>query len=95
MQRSCYGAHSKEHFFVVTVILLTFLQKQLQDNIPDEKLWDSSNYLVGCVFETLRKMFSNAREIQVQPCLCVPSTYLVQIMQDKTHFKNLHHVVSK
>lgn len=41
------------------------IQRQLEGNIPDDQLWDSSSYLVESVFQTLRKMFTNAREIQV------------------------------
>ena len=41
------------------------MQRQLEGNIPDDQLWDSSSYLVESVFQTLRKMFTNAREIQV------------------------------
>ena len=41
------------------------LQKQLQGNIADEDLWESSKYLVDGVFAALQEMFSNARKIQV------------------------------
>ena len=44
------------------------MQRQLEGNIPDDQLWDSSSYLVESVFQTLRKMFTNAREIQVMMC---------------------------
>ena len=40
-------------------------QKQLKGNIPPEKLFACSNYLIGLVFKSLREMFSNARKIQV------------------------------
>ena len=51
------------------------MQRQLEGNIPDDQLWDSSSYLVESVFQTLRKMFTNAREIQVKinvhVCICI------------------------
>jgi len=39
------------------------LQKQLQGNIADEHLWESSKYLVDGVFAALQEMFSNAKRI--------------------------------
>lgn len=41
------------------------LQKQLQGNLADEHLWESSKYLVDGVFAALQEMFSNAKRIQV------------------------------
>ena len=41
------------------------LQKQLHGTIPDKELFSCANYVVGCVFESLREMFTNARQIQV------------------------------
>ena len=40
-------------------------QKQIEGHVPDDRLWDCSNYLVGNVFASLRETFSNARVIQV------------------------------
>lgn len=65
--------------YIASSGFVTSLQKQLEGNIPDDQLWDSSSYLVGCVFESLRKMFTNARQIQVclrmivvhSACACV------------------------
>ena len=48
------------------------IQKQLREtDLPEELLWDSSQYIVGMVFEVLREMFSNAKVIQVIVVLCV------------------------
>ena len=43
----------------------THTQKQLHGTIPDKELFSCANYVVGCVFESLREMFTNARQIQV------------------------------
>ena len=45
--------------------VLSYMQKQLQDNVPRDALWDCSKYVVEEVFEVLRQMFSNAKVIQV------------------------------
>ncbi|KAL5483992.1 hypothetical protein EMCRGX_G020417 [Ephydatia muelleri] len=40
------------------------IAKQLHGTIPDKELFSCANYVVGCVFESLREMFTNARQIQ-------------------------------
>ena len=58
-----------------TWVLFDYMQRQLEGNIPDDQLWDSSSYLVESVFQTLRKMFTNAREIQVCALSCLGCSF--------------------
>ncbi|XP_064396312.1 DNA-directed RNA polymerase, mitochondrial-like isoform X2 [Halichondria panicea] len=40
------------------------IEKQIDGHVPDDQLWNCSNYLVGNVFASLRESFANARFIQ-------------------------------
>ena len=45
--------------------ILHFCQKQIQNSVPEDQLWNCSNYITALIFDVLKEMFYNARDIQV------------------------------
>lgn len=47
------------------IITYPYIQNQINNLVPQDKVWDCSNYITALIFDVLKEMFYNARDIQV------------------------------
>lgn len=58
-----------------------FLQNQIKKMVPQDHVWKCSNYITGLIFDVLKEMFYNARDIQV--CLVPISNGISVFLSDQ------------